>query len=109
RISARSRIAIGQVFLLVGVLWMAIAMGLVPDERAATVAGRAKFCEAVAVNGSAFVERGDLDALQAALRAILARDTDVLSAALRQADGKVLIEIGDHVSKWGGPNASIDS
>ena len=40
RISARSRIAIGLVFLLVAVLWMAIALGLVPSERSAIIAGR---------------------------------------------------------------------
>ncbi|HWE02799.1 MAG TPA: ATP-binding protein [Tepidisphaeraceae bacterium] len=111
RISARSRIAIGQVFLLIGVMWMAIAVGLVPSERNAVVAGRAKFCEAIAVYGSIFVERGDLEAFDQALRAGLSRDPDVLSAGVRKADGAMLIEIGDHVAQWGrkSAGATIDS
>jgi PAS domain S-box-containing protein len=100
RINARSRIAIGLVFLLVGVLWLAIAMGMIPNERQATIAGRAKICEAIAVYGSAFVERGDIAALDAALRAVVARNPDILSAALRRDNGTVLIQVGNH-SRWG--------
>jgi hypothetical protein len=111
RVSARSRIAIGQVFLLIGVLCMAIALGLIPDQRKATFDGRVKFCETIAVCGSAFVERGDVDTLDAVLRAALGRNSDVLSAALRKSDGSVLIEIGDHVAHWNksSDDASIDS
>jgi PAS domain S-box-containing protein len=104
RINARSRIAIGLVFLLVGVLWMAIALGLVPSERQATVTGRAKICEAIAVYGSAFVERGDIGALDAAMRAVVARNPDILSAALRRDNGKVVIVVGNH-SQWGKTSA----
>ena len=67
RISAQSRIAIGQVFLLIGVMWMAVAIGLVPSERKALMDGRARFCEAIAVYGSVFVEHRDLDAFDEAL------------------------------------------
>ena len=108
RVTARSRIAIGQVFLLVGVLWMAIALGLVPDDRAAVVAGRVRFCETIAVCASAFVEKADLDSLDATLRAALARNGEALSAAVRRADGAVLIEVGEHLAQWN-RGASIDS
>ena len=104
RINARSRIAIGLVFLLVGVLWMAIALGLVPSERQAIVTGRAKICEAIAVYGSAFVERGDIAGLDAALRAVVSRNPDILSAALRRDNGMVAIAVGNH-SQWGKKSA----
>ncbi len=100
RISARSRIALGLGFLLVAVLWMAIALGLVPSEHNAIVAGRATFCESIAVYGSAFVERNDLTALDSCLRGVLSRNGDVLSAAIRRTDGKVIVEVGDHVAQW---------
>src|SRR6185437_8862924 len=96
----RSRIAIGQVFLLMGVLWMATAMGLVPSQREAVLAGRGKICEAIAVFGSAFVESGDMVSLDASLRAVAARNPDILSQGLRREDGTILIQIGDHFSKW---------
>ncbi|HET6246454.1 MAG TPA: ATP-binding protein [Tepidisphaeraceae bacterium] len=112
RISARTRIAIGLVFLLVGVLWMAIALGFVPSERSALIAGRKQFCEATAVYGSTFVEHGDLGSLQSALQAVVARSNgEILSAAVKQADGTVLIEVGDRVAggKPAAGNGAIDS
>src|SRR3954471_8015596 len=93
RVSARSRIAVGLVFLLVSVLWLAISIGIVPSERTATMAGRAKLCEAIAVSSSVFVERNDVTALDATLRATIARDPDVLSAAVRGSDKRVLLEV----------------
>jgi len=104
RINARSRIAIGQVFLLVGVLWLAVAMGLVPSERQAVLTGRAKICEAIAIYGSAFVERGDIADLDSSLRLVVARNPDIVSAALRRENGTVLIDVNNHVSRWGKDN-----
>ena len=77
-------------------IWLAIALGLVPSERTAMMNGRAKFSEAIAIYGSTFVERGDFESLQSALQLIVARSGgDVLSATVKQSDGKVLIEAGD--------------
>ena len=110
RINARSRIAIGQVFLLVGVLWLAIAMGLVPSERQAVLTGRAKICEEIAVFGSALVERNDIPTLDAALRAVAARNPDILSLGLRKENGTLLIQTGNHASEWANASdAAVDS
>jgi len=109
RISARSRIAIGQVFLLIGVLCLAITLGLIPSDREAVMAGRGKICEEIAVFGSTFVERKDLAGLDASLRAVAERNPDILSAALRQEDGKILIQIGDHAANWADTQNTVDA
>ena len=85
--------------------------GLSPASDNAITAGRAKFCEAIAVYGSAFVERGDIDSLGIALRTVVERDADVLSAAIRKADGTILTEVGDHSSQWSNSAAgsTVDS
>ena len=83
-----------------------------PRRTRATLAGRAKLCEAIAVHSSVFIERDDLPAAEATLRTIIARDPDVLSAVFRREGGKeveggegpegaVLLEIGDHIGRWG--------
>ncbi|MDB5302750.1 MAG: rpfC 3 [Phycisphaerales bacterium] len=110
RVSARSRIAIGQVLLLVSVLWLAIALGIVPSERSAIMSGRAKLCEAIAINSSAFLEHNDVPALKAALRAVAERDSDILAARVLNKNGAVLTEIGDRAAaeKTYG-KASLDS
>jgi len=107
-LSARTRISIGLVLLLVGVLCMAMTLGLIPSERQAVMAGRGKICEEIAVFGSEFVQRSDLPGLDEALHAVAARNPDILSAALRQEDGKILIQIGDHTN-WNSSERSVDA
>jgi PAS domain S-box-containing protein len=100
RISARGRIVIGQVLLLVGVLLLAVTLGIVPNERRAVMAGRSKLCEAIAVQCSVDVARGEIDKLAATLEPMLRRDEDVLSAGIRREDGTLVIQFGDHAVKW---------
>lgn len=110
-VSARGRIAVGQVLLLASVLWLAMAIGMVPNERAAVTAGRAKLCEAIAIHASVFVERGEPAALASTLRAVVERDEEILSAAVRDDAGQLIVEVGDHAGNWGklSGEAAIDA
>ena len=89
-ISSRSRIAIGQVALLVSVLMCAVALGLIPSQRDAVTRGRTTLCEAIAVTSSVLAARNDMEGLQASLEGIARRDPQMLSAAVRLADGTTL-------------------
>ena len=109
RIPARSKITVGLGCLLVGVLLLAMAAGLVPNETQAIMAGRAKFCEAVAVHCSVLVARGDIDSLRGSFGPLISRDRDILSAAIRAADGSVLAELGDHAKEWSNGAGPVDS
>ena len=62
--------------------------------------GRKILCEAEAVHRALGVQRGDLGEIKAALLALLRRNPDVLSAAARAADGRLLVEVGDHQARW---------
>src|SRR4051812_20003047 len=96
RISARTRIVIGQIALLISVLMLAVAFGLVPSTRDANVQGRQMLCEAIAVNASVLATRDDVTGLQAALQGVVNRNPDIISAALRTTDGKLLASVGNH-------------
>jgi PAS domain S-box-containing protein len=100
RISARTRVVIGLFLLLVGVLLLAITLGIVPNERRAEMSGRAKLCEAIAVQCSLSVARGDVDKMSAVLEPMLRRDEDILSAGIRREDGTIVTQFGDHASQW---------
>src|SRR6266550_2019500 len=100
RLSARARITIGQMALLVSVMMLAIAVGLMPSPREAILDGRAKLCESIAINASVLATRGDITGMQAALSAIVTRDKQIVSAAVRDADGKLVAVVGDHESGW---------
>src|SRR4051794_3456633 len=102
RISARSRIAMGQIALLVSVLMLAVAMGLVPTTRDAVIEGRAKLCESIAISTSVLAARNDTTGMQAELAAIASRDKEILSAAVRkEGDGKLTAVAGaGHETAW---------
>ena len=99
-LTAKSRIALGQVGLLVSVLLAAVFLGLVPDRSTAIKEGRAALAEAVAANSSILVSQADTRRLEAMLRFVAERNSDLLSAAVRQSDGTTIVTIGDHEEDW---------
>ena len=99
-LSAKSRIALGQVGLVVSLVLGAMFLGLVPDRDSAVREGRAALAEAIAANSSVFVTQADIRRLEATLRFVVERNADLLSAALRQADGEALVMIGEHAPHW---------
>jgi PAS domain S-box-containing protein len=99
-LGATTHIALGQTFLMTTLLLAAVILGLVPDHLSARREGRAALAEAIAVNGSAQVTRGNIRGLEATLGLIVERNTDILSAAVRRAGGRALVTIGDHDRHW---------
>jgi two-component system, sensor histidine kinase and response regulator len=95
------RLSIGLVCIFLSSLFGAQALGLVPDRDGAVLHGRKSLCEALAVHCSLAVQRDDLSAIGVSLQALLQRNADVQSAAVRAPDGKVLISAGKHQPHWG--------
>ncbi len=91
---------VGLAAILTSVLCTALVLGILPDEDRAIMRGRAKLCESIAVNSSVLVSRKDVRRLEAILQAIVERNDDVLSAAVRREDGRIVVEIGDHAIHW---------
>ena len=86
RISAKLRLSFGLVCLLITVLLLAMVLGLVPDRYGAVMDGRSALCEALAIQSSALVTGGDEETLEITIEAIVQRNADLLSAAVRRAD-----------------------
>ncbi len=102
-ITTRTRIAFGLTCLLVSVLLLAVMLGIVPDRDRAVIEGRSALCEAIAVNSSLLVTQQDIKRLRAILDTTVRRNDDILSAAVRRENGKLLIEAGDHQARWDPP------
>jgi PAS domain S-box-containing protein len=98
--SARSRIAMGQVALLTSVLMLAVTIGFVPSTLDATKEGRAKLCESIAISSSVMATRNDMAGLNAALRATVSRDPQIISAGVRDANDKLIATVGEHAAAW---------
>ena len=86
--------------LAVTALLAADTLGLLPDDTQTKVGARAALCESVAVNCSIMAGNADRRGIQASLEALVERNPDVLSAALRRADGRIAVEINEHTPHW---------
>ena len=89
---AAFRISIGLVGLTSVFLLTASLLGLVPDQQRAVLEGRKSLCEAIAVHCSLAANRGDVESIRVSMAAVVQRNADVLSASVRQADGRVVAE-----------------
>src|SRR6185295_15358194 len=102
-ITAKTKIVIGLIGILISVLFGALALGLVPDNREAVMQGRAQFCESVAISSSAFISRHDVPAVDALLRAVVRRNTELVAAAFRRENGEIVARAGDYTVDTTGP------
>ena len=100
RVSARTRICLGQSLLLLGVLMCAVMLNFVPDYRKHVMAGRAVLCESVAVNASAFVSQDDARRMEAILKVLVDRNPEILSAGIRSSEGALVVDIAGHAAAW---------
>jgi signal transduction histidine kinase/CheY-like chemotaxis protein len=95
------RISIGLASIVTSILFAAHALGLVPDREDAVLHGRKALCEAEAVHCALALRQADGTLCRAALLSLLQRNPEVLSAAVRGGDGRLLVEVGDHQMHWG--------
>jgi diguanylate cyclase (GGDEF)-like protein/PAS domain S-box-containing protein len=93
-------ISIGLALLTVSLLLVGDLIGVVPNEDRGLVEGRKKFCESLAVQFSIALARDETALISATLATLVERDKDVVSAAIRTANGRFLAESGEHTVNW---------
>jgi len=111
RPSTRVLVSLGLASLMSSVLLVAFYLDIVPDRVGAIRMGRAALAETIAANASTFTSQSDTARIQAMLNFVVERNPDLLSAAVRKADGTALAHAGDHLGAWAGlpGSASNDS
>ncbi len=100
KLDAKSRIALGQVGLLISILLAASFIGLIPDQKSAVREGRTALAEALAANSSALLTQKDIRRLENDLELVVERNTDLLSAGLRMESGRLVASVGPHKEQW---------
>jgi two-component system, sensor histidine kinase and response regulator len=96
------RVSLGLVSLLLCVLLLSRNLGFLPDPDAATLARRLAACEAVAIECAALSHRKEEPlAATTFAKAIARRQPDLLSLGIRDANGKLVYDHGDHANYWG--------
>jgi diguanylate cyclase (GGDEF)-like protein len=100
-ISVFTRISLGLVLMTLSTLLGAEMLGLFPDPSATKLEGRKALCEAMAVQSTLAVSRNDDTSLRSGVIALAARNEDVLSVGVVRADGRVLVQVGEHDRYFG--------
>lgn len=98
--SAKIRIAIGLSAILSTLLLLALMAGLLPSGEAQRMHDRVAFAEAIAVNSSVLVNRGDLQRIETSLLVMMQRNEEIISAGVRQKNGQLLLDIAAHSEHW---------
>ena len=100
RLSTKLRVSIGLVLLLLSLIVGLMYIGMVPDERQMIREGRANLAEALSANVTALIGLTDSERLATVLEFVVERNADLLSLAVRRADGEPMVQIGEHEGHW---------
>jgi diguanylate cyclase (GGDEF)-like protein/PAS domain S-box-containing protein len=94
------QLALGLTSLGLGGLCLLHSLGVLPDSTVISLKGRKALCEAMAIACSSAAVRNDRATIESTTRAIVARNPEIQSAAVRLASGEVIFAIGPHPSNW---------
>ncbi len=97
------KVSFALVLLTSSILIIGDLLGLVPNERNGLLEGRKKFCESLAIQVSMAATRNEFELINATLKAVVNRNPDVRSAALRTFKGDLVAEAGNHAENWTKP------
>ena len=100
KIPLATRATIKLVWLTLVMLFVADMSGITPNTMNVMLEARQKISESLAIQFAVATEESDLIMIDNILQAIVEHNKDVLSAALRGSDGKILLEAGLHRSTW---------
>lgn len=98
-----SRMAFGVASITVSAVLMAGLIGLIPDQAAAVLQGRARLCQSAGINFTLLASRDDFSKTQLGLEALVKQNPELLTAAIRKSDGELVARVGHHEERWNNP------
>ena len=100
RISARTKLAFSLTSLVSTVVLAALFVGLLPDPTDIKLKARGRLCDSIAVSSSILLNTGETSGVDELLRRLVERNEEVLSVAVRKADGEIVVNHGPHAEIW---------
>lgn len=98
--SAKARIALGQVSILLCLVLLAFVTGFVPNANDLKRQERLRIAETVAINASMLITQTDIQRLESTLRVLKKRNAALISVGVRRASGRLVAEVGAHDTAW---------
>ncbi len=102
-LTTTARMAIGLASITLGAVLFAGMLGLIPDRNEAVMEGRARLCESAGISFTLLANREDFTKTRLGLEAIARRNPELITAAVRAADGEIVARAGDHENRWNAP------
>lgn len=104
RLTPASRLAIGLVSLTVSILlFLDLTLGIMPDRAELAKKVRQATAESLAVQVTSLLQdKGSVD-LVPVLQQVVQRNSEVKSIGLRTGDGRLVMDVGDHLKNWSPP------
>lgn len=99
-IPVKYQVTFGLICLLVSIMSLAGATGFAPNERSAVMRGRGQLSSSLAIQASVLLNKREHKTIQQSLDAIVNRNEDIVSAALRTRVGRIEISSGEHQKNW---------
>jgi diguanylate cyclase (GGDEF)-like protein/PAS domain S-box-containing protein len=100
RLSPVIRISVGLVLVTSSVLVLLDILGLTPIPKDTELQARIRLCETLAAQAVAAAEHNDLGSIRSTLQVTVRRNDEVLSAGLRNTEGRLLVATPEHRSLW---------
>jgi diguanylate cyclase (GGDEF)-like protein/PAS domain S-box-containing protein len=101
RIGPIARVSLGLVSIITFLLLaLDLFFGLLSDDVATAKKIRKRVSETVAVQLATSLQSNDREALAALMRAMVARDEEILSIGLRKHDGELIAQTAQHTRNW---------
>jgi diguanylate cyclase (GGDEF)-like protein len=101
RVGPAARVSIGLCSIILAcLLALDLIWGVLPDQTKMLKQLREKTSELLALQAASNLSAADPKALPLVLREAVTRNPQVLSVAVRRADGQIVAQAGDHASHW---------
>jgi len=97
------RLSIALALLIVNLLIVADQIGLIPDASESALELRKGLSESLALQFASAAEKGELNTIRNTLRAVVDRNKDIRSAAIRTDNGNLIALVGEHLANWKPP------
>lgn len=97
------RLTITLLLLSINLLLMAHWFGLVPDADRSAMEMRKSLCESLALQFSEAAKNNEFQTIQKTLRAVVERNEEIRSAAIRTVEGNLIALSGEHLANWQAP------
>ena len=96
-----ARVSLGVIALFISLVMMAdMLFDFLPLRAEIELQARRRIAENVAAQTVVLLESNDDQLLGKSLQQVMARNPEILSVALRRADGGILVQRGDHNRHW---------